>query len=324
MTPGLPSTPLVDGAAAGSEGCLTGLNAALVTGKIVLCEGSFQRAARSLAVKQAGGVGMVLYTATETDALMSDTHHVPAVHVTHSSGLAIKAYIAGAGAAATASLSGGSKEFGGGNTMAAFSSRGPLLPSDRSTGDLLKPDVTAPGRADPRRQQPGRRSSARPASSSRRSAARRCRARTSPASARSSRTSTPTWTPAEMQSAIMTSARQDVLKEDGVTPADPFDFGGGHVVPNGAADPGLVYPVDVRRLPGLPPQPGPLHRSASAPARPRSSPPTDLNVPSVTIRALAGTLTVTRKVKNVGAAGTYKVSVDGAERASTSPSPRTS
>jgi hypothetical protein len=72
---------------------------------------------------------------------MSDTHHVPSLHVRRSIGVAIKAYIAAAGASATASLSGGSKEFGGGNTMAAFSSRGPLLPSDRSTGDLLKPDV---------------------------------------------------------------------------------------------------------------------------------------------------------------------------------------
>src|SRR6266545_3879546 len=59
---GMAPTPLVDGAAAGSEGCLTGLNPSLVTGKIVVCQGSFNRAARSLAVKEAGGVGMILYT----------------------------------------------------------------------------------------------------------------------------------------------------------------------------------------------------------------------------------------------------------------------
>jgi hypothetical protein len=111
-----------------------------------------------------------------------------------------------------------------------------------------------------------------------------------------------------MQSAIMTSARQDVRKEDGVTPADPFDFGAGHVAPNGAANPGLVYPAgfdDYRaflRSQGLctlcfGTSPAPVVAA------------TDLNVPSVTIRALAGVRTVTRKVKNPGPAATYQVSV---------------
>ena len=49
------------------------------------------------------------------------------------------------------------------------------------------------------------------------------------------------------KSAIMTTAYQDVMKEDGVTAADPFDFGAGHVDLGGKAnkgspfEPGLVY-----------------------------------------------------------------------------------
>ncbi len=307
LTPGLASTPLVDGAAAGSEGCLTGLNPSLVTGKIVVCQGSFNRAARSLAVKEAGGVGMILYTETDTDALLSDNHHVPSLHVTHTNGLAIKAYIAAAGASASASLSGGAKEFGGGNTMAAFSSRGPLLPSDRSTGDLLKPDITAPGVQVLAGNSP--------------TAFIGAPGQLFQAIAGTSMSSPhiagigallkdlhPDWTPAEMQSAIMTSARQDVRKEDGVTPADPFDFGAGHVVPNGAADPGLAYPAgfdDYRaflRSQGLC-----TFCFGTSPAPVVAA--TDLNVPSVTIRALAGVRTVTRRVKNLGPAATYQVSV---------------
>ena len=51
----------------------------------------------------------------------------------------------------------------------------------------------------------------------------------------------PDWSPAEIKSAIMTAARQNVVKEDGVTPADPFDFGAGHADPVPAMNPGLVY-----------------------------------------------------------------------------------
>src|SRR5829696_856320 len=311
LTPGLASTPLVDGADAGSEGCLTGGGAALqpslVTGKIVVCKGSFSRAARSLAVKQAGGVGMIMYTETETDALMSDNHHVPALHVRTSTGLAIKAYIDTAGSSARASLSGGSKEFGGGNTMAAFSSRGPLLPSDRSTGDLLKPDITAPGVQILAANSP----TAFVGSPGQLFQAIGGTSMSSPHIAGIGallKDLRPEWTPAEMQSAIMTSARQDVRKQDGVTPADPFDFGAGHVVPNGAANPGLVYPATFDDYRGF------LRSQRLCTLCFGTSPapvtaPTDLNVPSVTIRALAGVRTVTRTVRNVGPAATYRASV---------------
>jgi subtilisin family serine protease len=307
ITRGLASTPIVDGEAAGDVGCLTGLNPALVTGKIVVCEGSFSRAARGLAVKNAGGVGMVLYTSAENDSLMSDNHHLPALHVRNSIGLAIKAYIASAGASATASLSGGSKEFGGGNTMAAFSSRGPLLPNDRSTGDTLKPDVTATGV----QVLAGNSPTAFVGSPGELFQAIGGTSMSSPHVAGIGALLTdlhPDWTPAEMQSAIMTSARQDVRKEDGVTPADPFDIGAGHIVPNGAADPGLVYPAEFDDYRAFLRSQGLCTLCFGTSPAPVVA-PTDLNIPSVTIRALAGVKTVTRKVRNVGPAGTYDVSV---------------
>jgi subtilisin family serine protease len=120
----------------------------------------------------------------------------------------------------------------------------------------------------------------------------------------------PGWTAAEMQSAIMTSARQDVMKQDGTTPADPFDFGAGHVAPNGAADPGLVYPVTFDDYRAFLRSQGLCNLCFGTTPAPVIA-PTDLNVPSVTIRALAGTKSVTRRVKNVGpAAATYAHNVD--------------
>lgn len=43
----------------------------------------------------------------------------------------------------------------------------------------------------------------------------------------------------------MTTARQNIVKEDGSTPADPFDFGGGHASPVDAMTPGLTFDANV-------------------------------------------------------------------------------
>ena len=43
-----------------------------------------------------------------------------------------------------------------------------------------------------------------------------------------------TWTPEEIKSALMTSTLQTATKEDGVTPADPFDDGAGSIRANRA------------------------------------------------------------------------------------------
>ncbi|MGA8203174.1 MAG: S8 family serine peptidase, partial [Woeseiaceae bacterium] len=50
----------------------------------------------------------------------------------------------------------------------------------------------------------------------------------------------PTWTDAEVLSAIMTTGTYDVRKEDGVTPADSNDIGGGRVQVAAAVNAGLV------------------------------------------------------------------------------------
>ncbi|MEN3158093.1 S8 family serine peptidase [Alkalimonas sp. NCh-2] len=126
-----------------------------------------------------------------------------------------------------------------GNVMATSSSRGPNLASF----DIIKPDITAPGTrilaAGSEERMLGRQG-----------APFTYLGGTSMSSphiagmAALLKESHPEWSPAMIKSALMTTARQNVVKENGVTPADPFDFGAGHAVPASASNPGLVYDVD--------------------------------------------------------------------------------
>ena len=117
------------------------LDPAKVAGKIVLCDrGVTARVNKSLAVLEAGGVGMVL-TNTSANSLNADFHSVPSVHLAHTDRPAVKAYAATAGATATIAK-GEVVLTAAAPFTASFSSRGPLLGAN---GDLLKPDLIAPG-----------------------------------------------------------------------------------------------------------------------------------------------------------------------------------
>lgn len=120
------------------------------------------------------------------------------------------------------------------------------------------------------------------------------------------------------------------IREETGAPATPFSYGSGHVDPVRALDPGLVYdatPADYVNflcslkltqdpLPSLPVPVSvpvnlpvqsitlPLIGAAGDPLTCSRSPvlrPEDLNYPSIAVPCLAGTATVKRRVKNVGA-----------------------
>jgi subtilisin family serine protease len=153
----VPSSPLVDSTAAGLPGasatavalCFSAasnsgtpaLDPAKVAGKIVLCDrGTNALVDKSLAVKDAGGVGMILVNVTP-NVLNAVLHSVPTVHLADTARAAVKAYAADP--AATASIQRATIVFDvPAPFTAAFSSRGPLR---AGSGDLLKPDVIAPG-----------------------------------------------------------------------------------------------------------------------------------------------------------------------------------
>jgi subtilisin family serine protease len=185
-----------------------------------------------------------------------------------------------------------------GNRMAGFSARGP-----GPVPDILKPDVTAPGvnilagfTPDAVNKTPGERYGYLSGTSM-----------ATPHVAGAAALlleKNPGWTPAMLKSALMTTARTDVSQASGEGPANPFDFGAGHIVPNDAVDPGLVFDAGDDDYDayacglGIPAvTAGRCDELAIAGA---SFEPEDLNQPSVAVARLTSRQTVTRRVTHVG------------------------
>jgi hypothetical protein len=326
--------PLIDSTAAGKAGadptqvalCYSSadggnvLDPAKVAGKIVVCDrGVTARVNKSLAVQEAGGIGMILLNPS-ANSLNADFHFVPTVHLQNTDYAAIHAYAATAGATATINAS----------TViytepapftASFSSRGPLTAGG---GDLLKPDVIAPGQDILAAVAP-------PGNAGRDFNLYSGTSMSSPHVAGLAallKHKYPSWSPMAIKSALMTTG-YDVL--DGGTPApntNPvliFRQGAGHVQPNSAADPGLVYDngfLDwLAFLCGKTTGVNPATCTALTGAG-YSTDASDLNVPSIAVGDLPGTQTVKRKVTNVGGtAATYTASLTGLTGFTTNVSP---
>jgi subtilisin family serine protease len=307
----LASRPLVDAAAAPAAGasaadaelCVPGtLDPATVSGKIVLCKrGGIALVDKTAAVKQAGGSGAVIYNApggaSNTFALM---HTVPTVHVVTASGAAIKAYIA-AGGSPTASIAKADLITVPAPFTAGFSSRGPILAGG---GDLLKPDIIAPGQDIMAGVAP-------PGHGGVLFDLLSGTSMSTPhvaGLAALMKELHPTWSPMAIKSALMTTAG-DVLDGPNTDPLVIFSQGAGHVRPMFARDPGLVFDNGFNEWLAFLCGTGQLVSSGCAAIR---IDPSDLNVPSIAIGDLAGTQTVTRKVTNVtGSPATYTALVSG-------------
>ncbi|MCW2503785.1 MAG: protease-associated domain protein [Actinomycetia bacterium] len=314
----VPSAPLALSSAVAKSGatehdarlCFAGaLDPVKTTGKIVVCDrGENGRTEKSQSVKDAGGVGVVLAN-TSPNSLNADLHVLPTVHLDDVSGAAVKAYAADP--AATASLSKGVPVPGvEAPKVAAFSSRGPAL---AGSGDLLKPDIMAPGvdvlAAVSPMEGKGRNFD--------------LLSGTSMASPHIAGLAAlvigkhPAWSPMAVKSALMTTAttrdnKSQPIVTDSNGPAGALDYGSGWVVPAKSFNPGLVYdsaPKDwVRYLCGTGDLPA---SSTDCAAAGGAIDPSDFNSPSLAIGALPGIQTVTRTVTSVAAkAQTYVAAVE--------------
>jgi len=280
------------------------LDPAKVAGKIVVCDrGVNARTNKSLAVAEAGGIGMILVN-TSPNSQNADLHFVPTVHLSNIDGPAVKTYAATPGA--TATIAKATITFSDPAPFtAAFSSRGPLRAGG---GDLLKPDTIAPGQdilaavAPPGNQ--GRDFNIYSGTS--------MSAPHIAGIAALLKQLHRDWSPMMIKSAIMTTG-YDVLDGPGTDPAVIFRQGAGHVAPTAAADPGLVYDSDINdwlaflcgATNGVQPA-----VCASLAAAGYSFDTSDLNLASIAIGDLAGVQTIRRTVTNVGKhTETYTASV---------------
>ena len=284
LTNGIGSaTPVVMAATLPAEdaACQSTLAAGTATGKVVVCaRGGNGRIDKGRRVLAGGAAGMILFnqSAAVTD-LESDNHYLPAIQTQFNSNSIANFVTSHTNVMATWAQ--GTAQPAQADVMASFSSRGP-------TGDWIKPDITAPGvqvlaGTTPQPDQttadngpPGNLFMAIAGTSM-----------SSPHAAGVSalvKAVHPDWTPAEIKSALMTSSVQSVVKEDGATPAGPFDMGAGSIRADRAVNPTLVFNETAANYAAS--AGDPLNRI-------------NLNLPSIDAPTMTGTITTTRTAINV-------------------------
>jgi len=261
----------------------------------VVCDrGAVDRVAKSAEVKRVGGKGMVLANLTD-NSTDGDTHSVPTLHVNVPFGPAIKAYAKKAGATATlrkGNLSSTPIRY---PQIATFSSRGPSVGNG---GDLLKPDIAAPGVSILAAVAP-------PFNANRKFD---FYSGTSMASPHISGIAAlyfgvhPGWSPMAVKSAIMTTAAR-VKKANGKLSHDYFAQGAGNVRPDRMLNPGVVFDAGEKDwLAFLEGEGFDTHTGV------KPVDPSDYNAPSIAIGKLVGSQTVTRRVTAVKP-GTYQTTI---------------
>lgn len=221
-----------------------------VRGKIVVCDrGGNSRAAKGDVVRKAGGAGVVVANVAPIgEGLVADSHIIPGLAITESARRTVRDYInSNPNPRATIVFRGTEVGIKPAPVVSSFSARGPSVESPY----VLKPDVIAPGvnilAAWPDGASPTelpsdtRRTDFNVASGTSMS----CPHVSGVAALLKG--AHPDWTPAMIRSAMMTTAySQDgegkpLLDEKSYNQSTIWDMGAGHVDPEKAVDPGLVY-----------------------------------------------------------------------------------
>ncbi|KAH9793862.1 subtilisin-like protease SBT5.3 [Citrus sinensis] len=306
-----------------------------VKGKILVWSNKFRVAGGQLAAL-AGAVGVVLINIQDFGYdRTADPHVLPASAISFNDGDSLLGYV-NSTKHPVGFITRPTTEFGAKPApfMAAFSSKGP----NHITPEILKPDITAPGEniiaAYTEAESPTK------LNEDKRRIPFNSISGTSMSCPHISgiagllKTLHPDWSPAAIQSAIMTTAttqdnnKQQIL-DASFTEAKPFSYGAGHVQPIPAMDPGLVYDLTVndyfnflcalgynKNLISL------FSTNCTYTCPKNAVSLVNFNYPSITVPKLSGSITVTRRVKNVGSPGTYQARVKTPEGVSVTIAPK--
>ncbi len=218
-----------------------------LSNKIVICDrGGNGRVEKGEIVAFNDAAGMVLANDQASGtSLNGDAHALPAAHITYADGVTLKAFVA-AHPGVEAALSGAviNTDDANGDIMAAFSSRGP----NRAVS-VIGPSLSAPG------------VDILAAAGTGNDTEWEFISGTSMASPHTAGSFAllkgvhPTWSPAEAQSALMTTSERTITDNDG-TPADWFDMGSGRIELRNAAEAGLLLDEDLAGYQGANPAVG--------------------------------------------------------------------
>jgi len=217
---------------------------------------------------------------------------IPGAMIATSAGEAIESTVSGGGSV-TGTIGPGTA-VSQANRIAGYSSRGP----NNGALDIIKPDVSAPGSAILAAESPfvsgelfqsiNGTSMASPHAAGAFAQLKQVH---------------PEWSAAIARSALMTTARQGLLKTLGSDPADPFDIGAGEILPSDAYNPGLAYDAGLFEYAAFSCENNyQIFSDASCEFLESIGIPSDgsdLNLPSIGIGALVGSQTITRTVTGV-------------------------
>lgn len=303
------------GTAAGSirDACGALVNSAAMDGRIALIErGGCEFQVKIANAEDAGAIAVVVYANSGPPIVMNGdagSVSIPAVMIGNEAGQMLVDRLAADAAdddvetddeIVTVRLARGifASVPGRPNVVADFSSRGPSL----SDANFVKPDVTAPGVDILAGHTPAVANGLRGETYQYMSGTSQSAPEVTGVAALL-KEAHPTWSPSAIKSALMTTTYVEVERTDGVA-ADAFDMGAGHIDPNRAVDPGLVYESSftdyAAYLCGLPEPPFAPSDCAAHAAAGRTASAVDLNLPSIGVAALISGDVVRRSVTNVG------------------------
>lgn len=285
-----------------SDACQAISNSPTLSGQVALIQrGGCQFETKIANAEDAGAAAAIIYNIAGDPIVMNGTAEgidIPAVMIGQADANLLLARI-DAGDQVIVRLENGLviTETDTGNVMAAFSARGP-----GPAPGILKPDVTAPGvnivagfTPDAVNSTPGEDFAFLSGTSMATPHVAGVAALLKQAH--------PEWSPSALKSALMTTARQDVAATDGESDAHPFDYGAGHIVPNDATDPGLVYDVSDDEYDafgcGVEPRLVAASRCDELQAAGFEFEASKLNQPSIAIADMAAEATLRRHVTNV-------------------------